>query len=82
MDIGANLLSSMYAGFYRNRHLHDADMDQVMMRARNASVEQVIVTIGSSKDFKYAKNLFRYDNVRFTAGIHPSNACEWSQHTK
>jgi len=27
-----------------------------------------------------AKNLFRYDNVRFTAGIHPSNACEWSHY--
>ncbi|MYA01525.1 MAG: TatD family deoxyribonuclease [Chloroflexi bacterium] len=72
--------------FDTHAHLHDPwigdDLPEVMDRAKQAGVEQ-IVTIGCSlEDSRNALTIAeQYDNVRATLGVHPHDAKDWSEAT-
>ncbi|MYD54372.1 MAG: TatD family deoxyribonuclease [Chloroflexi bacterium] len=69
--------------FDTHAHLHDPwigdDLPEVMDRAKQAGVEQ-IVTIGCSlEDSRNALAVAeQYDNVRATVGVHPHDAKDWT----
>ena len=69
--------------FDTHAHLHDPwigdDLPEVMDRAKQAGVEQV-VTIGCSlEDSRNALAVAeQYDNVRATLGVHPHDAKDWT----
>eukprot|EP00792_Barthelona_sp_PAP020_P009212 TRINITY_DN3279_c5_g2_i1.p1 TRINITY_DN3279_c5_g2~~TRINITY_DN3279_c5_g2_i1.p1 ORF type:complete len:299 (+),score=91.89 TRINITY_DN3279_c5_g2_i1:496-1392(+) len=76
IDIGANLTSGQYSGYYwggKTKH-HDSDVETVIQRALDNNVEHMVVTIGSLKDLKEAKKLFSNEALSFTIGIHPTRA--------
>ena len=73
--------------FDTHAHLHDPwigdDLPDVMARAKEAGVEQ-IVTIGCSlEDSQNALAVAeQYDNVWATLGVHPHDAKDWDDHTE
>ena len=73
--------------FDTHAHLHDPwigdDLPDVMARASDAGVEQ-IVTIGCSlEDSRNALAVAeQYDNVWATIGVHPHDARDWDDHTE
>ena len=73
--------------FDTHAHLHDPwigdDLDDVLARARDAGVEQ-IVTIGCSlEDSRNALAVAeRYENVWATLGVHPHDAKDWDAATE
>lgn len=73
--------------FDTHAHLHDPwigdDLPEVMARAKEAGVEQM-VTIGCSlEDSQNALAVAeRYDNVSATVGVHPHDAKDWDDHTE
>lgn len=79
VDIGANLLDTMFQGEYHGKKAHEADLDQVLIRSRRAGVVQQIVTAGSLQETQQALNLVAQHGVyrfmhprRFQ---HPSMLC-------
>ncbi len=76
-------MSQLPTLFDSHAHLHDPwigdDLPDVMARAREAGVEQ-IVTIGCSlEDSRNALTVAeRYDNVWATLGVHPHDAKDWT----
>jgi TatD DNase family protein len=70
IDIGANLAHESF----------DADLNDVLSRARQAGVERIILT-GSSRDsaLKAAELARQHRGFLYaTAGLHPHHASEWS----
>ncbi len=73
--------------FDTHAHLHDPwigdDLSEVMARATEAGVEQ-IVTIGCSlEDSRNALAVAeQYDNVWATVGVHPHDARDWNEDTE
>ncbi|MDE2988141.1 MAG: TatD family hydrolase [Chloroflexota bacterium] len=80
-------MSQPPALFDTHAHLHDPwigdDLPEVMARAKQAGVEQ-IVTIGCSlEDSRNALAVAeQYDNVRATLGVHPHDAKNWDDETE
>lgn len=80
-------MSQPPALFDTHAHLHDPwigdDLPDVMARASEAGVEQ-IVTIGCSlEDSQHALTVAeQYDNVWATLGVHPHDAKDWDDHTE
>ena len=85
-DIGANLLSGQYDGFYNGRttRSHASDLASVLARADAARVREVIITAGSLSEARDALALARSLNasglyaVRLysTVGVHPTRTNE------
>ena len=72
IDIGANLTHDSF----------DPDFDDVLRRAHDASVTQMIVTGASIQGSKQASELAnRHEQLFATAGIHPHHAEEASRET-
>ena len=61
IEIGANLLDSMYQGFYHGNDTrsHQPDLSSVLQRATDAGVGKIIITAGSLEESKAALKLAR-----------------------
>ena len=85
IDIGVNLLDSMFEGDYRGKQAHSPDIDSVLARARAAGVQRAIVTAGSLEESRRAIEFIRKrrnagtDDVALysTVGVHPTRALEF-----
>lgn len=62
IDIGANLLDSMYEGVYNEgKSYHPADLDAVLARAWSSGLRKIIITAGNLEGAKAALKLARTD---------------------
>lgn len=84
IDIGANLLDTMFVGEYRGKKVHPPDVNSILARAADAGVERIIVTAGSLEESKAALDFVRTHRaagspVRLysTVGVHPTRALEF-----
>ena len=84
IDIGANLLDTMFQGEYRGKQAHPPDLQAVLERAAASGVSHCIVTAGSLEEARAALALVRATRqssspVRLacTVGVHPTRALEW-----
>jgi hypothetical protein len=84
IDIGANLLDTMFQGEYRGKQAHPPDLQAVLERAAASGVSHCIVTAGSLEEARAALALVRETRqssspVRLscTVGVHPTRALEW-----
>ncbi|AOA62047.1 3'--&gt5' exonuclease and endonuclease with a possible role in apoptosis [Komagataella phaffii GS115] len=49
-DIGVNLTDSMFHGKYRDKHYHDKDLPDVLLRANYNNVDRILITGSSLKE--------------------------------
>ena len=84
VDIGANLLDSMFDGEYRGKRCHQPDIDAVLARAADAGVVRLIVTAGSLEESRAALDFIRTHRSRgspvelfATCGVHPTRSLEF-----
>ena len=84
VDIGANMLDSMFEGDYRGKRAHPPDVDAVLARAADAGVERLIVTAGSLEESRKALDFVRARRAAgsrvalfSTVGVHPTRALEF-----
>jgi hypothetical protein len=59
IDVGANLLDSMFQGVYRDKQLHAADLDAVIRRASQAGCRAILVTAGTPEESLQTQELCR-----------------------
>jgi TatD DNase family protein len=60
VDIGANLLDERYTqGVYHEKKRHDADLNQVIERARNIGVRHIVLTAGTVEESALAVQTVR-----------------------
>lgn len=77
IDIGANLLDSMYQGVYNDKIYHRNDLATVLDRSWKAHVMKMIITSGNLEESKRALQLARSDpRLYCTVGVHPTRASE------
>lgn len=80
VDIGANLLDSMFVGVYRDKPRHEADFDDVLERAWSNNVDSMLVTAGTLDESSRALKLARKDARTFsTVGVHPTRCNEFGE---
>lgn len=73
VDIGANLLDSMYQGSYRDKRRHDPDLKMVLDRAWSNHLDRIIITGGTIQESRDGVRLAKTDPRLFaTVGIHPT----------
>ena len=84
VDIGVNLLDSMFDGEYRGKRAHPPDLDDVLARAWEAGVEHAIVTAGTLEESRKALALVRRQRAAncpvqlySTVGVHPTRSLEF-----
>eukprot|EP00892_Ulva_mutabilis_P006224 jgi/Ulvmu1/3974/UM182_0002.1 len=81
IDIGANLLDTMYQGEYHGKQHHEPDLDAVLQRAWDAGVAKIVITAGTLTEARAALHLARTDSRLFcTAGVHPTRCNELDAH--
>ncbi|KAG0047291.1 TatD DNase [Gryganskiella cystojenkinii] len=81
IDIGINLTDPMFRGNYHGKQAHPDDLDQVLVRAKRAGVERMIVTAGNLNDCKAALDLVKgHDDLFMTVGCHPTRCSEFEKH--
>lgn len=64
IDIGANLLDPMFQGIYRDKVLHEPDLERVLRRASKVGVERVVCTCGTTSDARAGLELARSERDR------------------
>jgi TatD DNase family protein len=85
IDIAVNLTDEMYQGVYHGKKYHEPDLTQVLKRAREAGVEQLIVTGTSIHEMQDAIHIVKMHQsgedirLRMTVGIHPTRCNEFEQ---
>jgi len=86
IDIGVNLTDDMYNGVYHGKKLHEPDLDLVLKRAAEASVNHLIVTGTSYSDIKEAIEMIKNKEqqqqevkLSLTIGIHPTRCNEFKK---
>eukprot|EP00640_Fibrocapsa_japonica_P003620 CAMPEP_0113943490 /NCGR_PEP_ID=MMETSP1339-20121228/24967_1 /TAXON_ID=94617 /ORGANISM="Fibrocapsa japonica" /LENGTH=297 /DNA_ID=CAMNT_0000948377 /DNA_START=63 /DNA_END=952 /DNA_ORIENTATION=+ /assembly_acc=CAM_ASM_000762 len=73
IDIGANLLDTMFQGNYHGSSKHEPDMDQVLQRSWDNGLEKIIITAGHLDEVKAAMTMAGGDDRLFcTVGVHPT----------
>ncbi|XP_046913420.2 3'-5' ssDNA/RNA exonuclease TatD [Dermatophagoides farinae] len=74
IDIGANLTNRKFA----------RDLESVLQRAHDVGVKKIIVTGTSINSSREALRLARLhpDIIFFTAGVHPHDAKQWTEHSE
>jgi TatD DNase family protein len=89
-DIGANLTDDMFTGSYHGKPRHQADLQQVMERAKGRGVERIIVTAGNAKESQKVQKIIATANAKAsetgipipqlysTVGVHPTRSREWN----
>jgi len=82
IDIGVNILDPMFQGVYHGKVCHPSDVEQVLDRAFQSGVEQMIVTTGTLQDAKYALAFVSTRPALYsTVGVHPTRSNEWEDPT-
>lgn len=81
IDIGANLLDSVYLGEYNGKKHHETDLDSIFQRAKSVGVEKIIVTAGTQKESEDAIAFTRtwgtsMPGLYSTVGVHPTRCTE------
>lgn len=77
IDVGANLLDTMYEGEYNGSKKHEADLEQVLARAWDAGLTHIICTAGNLDEARNALELAGRDKRLFsTVGVHPTRCGE------
>ncbi|KAJ5191033.1 Deoxyribonuclease Tat-D [Penicillium cinerascens] len=76
VDIGINLSDPMFAGSYHGKQAHEADLDDVIQRAKDVGCEKFMVTgsdlVESEEAIKIAQ---KYPGFCYaTVGVHPCQA--------
>lgn len=80
VDIGANLLDERFTeGVYNGKQRHEPDWNEVLKRAQDAGVKNIIITAGTLQESRKALELVRTlrqvnQTIRFgcTVGVHPT----------
>jgi TatD DNase family protein len=85
IDIGVNLSDDMFQGTYNDKKYHESDIDDVLARARDANLEQLIITGTSIEDIEFSLNYLKELkesplSLQMTIGIHPTRCNEFIQH--
>ncbi|KAF9099247.1 TatD DNase [Mortierella sp. GBA35] len=81
IDIGINLTDPMFRGLYHGKQAHADDLAQVLLRAKRAGVDRMIVTAGNLSDCKEALDLVKnHDGLFMTVGCHPTRCSEFESH--
>ncbi|KAG2494042.1 hypothetical protein HYH03_007688 [Edaphochlamys debaryana] len=81
IDIGANLLDSMYQGEYNDKSYHPPDLPAVLERAWASGLERLVITAGSLAEARRALELAQTDDRLFcTVGCHPTRCGEFEAH--
>ncbi|KAF9311957.1 TatD DNase [Podila horticola] len=71
----------MFRGSYHGKQAHADDMEQVLLRAKNAGVDRMIVTAGNMEDCRSALDLVKEKDALFmTVGCHPTRCTEFESH--
>ena len=68
VDIGANLTDGMFRGEYHGKKVHREDLARVLLRARDAGVETVVVTAGTLEEAEEAVRLAETRDPRGGSG--------------
>jgi len=58
-QIGINLSDPMFAGYYHGKQAHEADLDDVIQRAKDVGCEKFMVTGSDIVESKEAINIAR-----------------------
>ena len=73
VDIGANLCDDMFVGVYNGSQKHEADLVQVIDRARSAGVANIIVTAGNLDEARQCLQVVKgHEGLATTVGVHPT----------
>lgn len=77
-DVAVTATGAEFAGIYRGKQYHPADMDLVLARAVNANVLKVLLTGMSVQDIDFNQALVqaRPKQCAMTVGVHPYHAAE------
>ncbi|KAK9462456.1 uncharacterized protein V1516DRAFT_156895 [Lipomyces oligophaga] len=77
-DIGANLTDSMFSGKYHGKQVHEADIEDVIERAKDQGVEKMLVTGSNLDESRTAIELAEaHKNLLYaTVGVHPCHALD------
>ena len=83
VDIGANLLDTMFQGVYHGSTKHSPDLPVVLKRAKQAHVQHIIITAGSLEEGLAALTLAESDPgfLKSTVGVHPTRCDLFEQVT-
>jgi len=84
IDIGANMLDPMFRGIYKEKQVHQDDVQHVLKRALMSGVEKIIVTAGTLQESREAlqfikeqENNFKEKGLFSTVGCHPTRCLEF-----
>lgn len=77
-DVAVTAMAGEFAGVYRGKQYHPADINAVLDRAQNANVQKVLLTGMSLHDvgFNLALAKARPAQCGITVGVHPYRAAE------
>ena len=79
-EIGANLLDPVFRGVYRGKLKHEDDFDDMLQRAKEVGLEEIMVTTGQLKEAEEAlKVVDSYPQLYTTVGVHPTRAGEFEK---
>ena len=78
IDIGANLIDSMYQGIYNGKSKHEPDLLDVLTRSWNTGLDKIMITGGSLEECKKVLDLTDIDSRLYgTVGCHPTRCDEF-----
>ncbi|KRT82833.1 hypothetical protein AMK59_3356, partial [Oryctes borbonicus] len=82
VDIGANLTDLMYTGVYNGSEKHQNDLEHVLNRSWESSVEKIIITGGNYKESENALEIANTDDRLYsTVGCHPTRCLEFEENS-
>ncbi|KAK6642472.1 hypothetical protein RUM43_003974 [Polyplax serrata] len=77
IDIGANLVDSMFSGIYNGSQKHAPDLEHVLNRSWENGLKKIIITGTSLSESQAALDIARTkDRLFCTVGCHPTNCNE------
>ena len=82
IDIGANLVDTMFRGVYRGKQKHRDDLLDILSRAKTAGVKGMLVTAGNLEEaetaVKFCKEFSTDDlKLKCTVGVHPTRCLDF-----
>ncbi|GJQ66530.1 hypothetical protein Trydic_g4516 [Trypoxylus dichotomus] len=80
IDIGANLTDLMYTGVYNGSKKHENDLEHVLNRSWESSLEKIIITGGNYQESEKALEIANIDGRLYsTVGCHPTRCLEFEE---
>ncbi|KAF7279689.1 hypothetical protein GWI33_006849 [Rhynchophorus ferrugineus] len=78
IDIGANLTDPMFEGLYNGSKKHQPDLEHVLKRSFEFSLDKLIITAGNLDESRRAIQIARTDERLYaTVGCHPTRCSEF-----